>query len=219
MNATPQQNRLAVERLSWAYEGRLTLSDVSLGVGPGDVLVIQGENGSGKSTLARLLIGIIRSRTGRIFLDGKDVTELEPRQRVALGLRSVPQEARTFRSLTVRDNVALLSGEAGSNRMTQEALSQVLGSWIAANWRAPAGNLSGGQQAMLAIAAAAMNRPKVLVLDEPGAGLDDQTMPLAARIISDLSATGTGCVIFEQRAAFADLLKHTKMSLRDGLLQ
>jgi len=170
---------LKVENLVASYGRIEALHGVSIEVREGEIVAIVGANGAGKTTLMKTIAGVHPAASGRILLDGEDVTRLAPHRRVTRGVALVPEGRQVFGPLSVADNLALgafrSSGDAAADRREMEALFPILGE----RRRQAAGSLSGGQQQMLAIARAMMARPRLLLLDEPSMGL----APLVAREI------------------------------------
>jgi branched-chain amino acid transport system ATP-binding protein len=164
------------------------------------VTALVGANGAGKTTLLTTVAGLHRPAHGQILFDGTDITALRPDQITALGLASVPEGRRLFTRQTVRDNLELgaylLRGKTERHRVLEHVLHlfPVLGDRL----RHRAGQLSGGQQQMLAVARALMSRPRMLLLDEPSVGL----APAAARTLFDainrIAAEGTPVLLVEQ---------------------
>ncbi|MFS8479642.1 MAG: ABC transporter ATP-binding protein [Micromonosporaceae bacterium] len=199
---------LSVTALGAGYDKLQVLHDVELTVSHGRVVAVIGANGAGKSTLLRALSGLIRPTSGRVILDGRDVTGLPAERIAAAGLAHVPENRLVFPSLTVADNLALGAWTRRRARSrTAERRARVLDLFprLAARLGQPAGTLSGGEQQMLAIGRGLMAEPKVLVLDEPSLGL-------APRLVSEIfgalaqlkSEHGLAIVLVEQnaRAAF-----------------
>ncbi|HEY8450631.1 MAG: ABC transporter ATP-binding protein [Micromonosporaceae bacterium] len=164
---------LEVTDLRAGYGKLEVLHGISLSVAEGQVLAVIGANGAGKTTLLRALSGLIRP-TGRVLLDGRDVTGLPAERIAAAGLAHVPENRLVFPSLTVADNLALGAWtRRRARRDVSERLAYVLDLFpaLAARLAQPAGTLSGGEQQMLAIGRGLMALPRVLVLDEPSLGL------------------------------------------------
>src|SRR5690606_28509691 len=165
---------LSVTALGAGYDKLQVLHDVELTVSHGRVVAVIGANGAGKSTLLRALSGLIRPTSGRVILDGRDVTGLPAERIAAAGLAHVPENRLVFPSLTVADNLALGAWtRRRARRDVSERLAYVLDLFpaLAARLAQPAGTLSGGEQQMLAIGRGLMALPRVLVLDEPSLGL------------------------------------------------
>jgi branched-chain amino acid transport system ATP-binding protein len=192
---------LEVERINSYYGDSHILFDVSLRVGPHEVVALLGRNGAGKSTTLKSLIGTVRPRTGRIALDGTPTEGLPPHAIAALGVQLVPEERRIFGSLSVEENL-LLAGLTAKPRWPLERIWSMFPR-LRERRRSRGTDLSGGEQQMLAIARALLRQPKVLLLDEPFEGL-------APIIVRDLLATcrmlaagGQTIVIVEQNVSAA----------------
>jgi len=172
---------LVLERLESGYGKLKVLFGVSLRVEKNTVTALLGSNGAGKTTTLLTAMGVVKPWAGRVFLDGKDVTDVPPHKKVELGMALVPEGRRLFADMTVEEN--LLMG-AYTKRAREKALDTL--EWVYSLFprlrerrRQKAGTMSGGEQQMLAIARALMSRPKVLLLDEPSAGL-------APKVVADL---------------------------------
>jgi len=172
---------LVLERLESGYGKLKVLFGVSLRVEKNTVTALLGSNGAGKTTTLLTAMGVVKPWAGWVFLDGKDVTEAPPYKKIELGMALVPEGRRLFTEMTVEEN--LLMG-AYTKRAREKALDTL--EWVYSLFprlrerrRQKAGTMSGGEQQMLAIARALMSRPKVLLLDEPSAGL-------APKVVADL---------------------------------
>jgi len=172
---------LVLERLESGYGKLKVLFGVSLRVEKNTVTALLGSNGAGKTTTLLTAMGVVKPWAGRVFLEGKDVTDVPPHKKVELGMALVPEGRRLFADMTVEEN--LLMG-AYTKRAREKALDTL--EWVYSLFprlrerrRQKAGTMSGGEQQMLAIARALMSRPKVLLLDEPSAGL-------APKVVADL---------------------------------
>jgi branched-chain amino acid transport system ATP-binding protein len=197
---------LEVERIATGYGDLRAVWDVSLRVGAGEVTALLGRNGAGKTTVLRALAGLNRLNDGHIRLDGRDMGNAPPYARVAAGIAYVQEGKRIFRSLSVEDNL-VLGGH--SRRLGRRALAAdadekyemfpILGE----RRRDQAGALSGGQQQMLAIATALMGRPKILMLDEPSAGLAPTIVGDVLNAIAAMKSAGLALLLVEQAVDFA----------------
>ena len=189
---------LQVSGLSAGYGKIIVLEGVDLTIGTGEIVALLGPNGAGKTTLLKAVSGLL-PRTGKIRFGGRDISTASPRETVDAGLVHVVEGHRVFTNLTVFDNLLLAGyGLERTARATQvdEALSFF--PEIAAKRTDKAGSLSGGQQQMLAVAQGLVRRPRLLMLDEPSAGLSpvlvDRVLSAAAR----LRDAGTAVLLVEQ---------------------
>jgi branched-chain amino acid transport system ATP-binding protein len=203
--ARPVDVALRVERLSAGYAGSLVIAEVSATVGHGEVVVVIGPNGAGKSTLLKALAGIIPVQAGHVLLDDRDVTH-SPTDRLARqGIGYVPQTEDVFEDLTVRENLAmggyLLHKAERSTRIDELIATYPLLSDLTSR---RAYKLSGGERKLVAIARALMNRPRVLLLDEPSAGLAPQlSKKVLTEVVGQLAHTGVAVLLVEQKAIAA----------------
>ena len=201
---------LEVEKLSAFYGQAQALFDVSLRVGAGEMVVLQGLNGAGKSTLLKALMGLQVRTEGRIRyqtpVGGTDIERWETHRRARAGLGYVAEDRRLFSDLTVRENLHIA---AGRDAKAQESAALDLFPVLKTLLDRPASRMSGGQQQMLAIARTLMTKPKILLLDEPCEGI----APVLAESIRDallaLRQGGMALLVVEQNrllAARADRL-------------
>lgn len=176
---------------------------VSVSVPEDGVAAVMGHNGAGKSTLLRAAVGLLKPRSGRILLDGEDVTRLAPNQRVARGLAYVPQGQQSFGQLTTGENLQLVAdGRARGKELIDEALEMFPALKGLLNRKA--GLLSGGQRQQLAIARALITEPKMLILDEPTEGIQPSVVAEIEQTILDLNGRGGMSVLLvEQHVGFA----------------
>ncbi len=179
------------------------LHDCSITAEPGKVTVIVGPNGAGKSTAMKAMFGLIDLRKGSVELDGQDITPLAPQERVSLGMAFVPQTGNIFPSLTVRENLEM--GAFLRSDDIRPAMERVLGLFPALEVKKnqAAGELSGGQRQQVAFGRALMTGPKMLMLDEPTAGVSPVVMDLLFDLILDIAATGIAVLMTEQNARHA----------------
>jgi len=177
---------LSVSALNVFYGESHVVRDASFEVGDGETLAIMGRNGMGKTTLLKSLIGILRSRSGRIALSGKDVSGADSFDRVAAGMGYVPQGRMIFPYLTVEENI-LAGMETVRDRTIPRYVYDVFPVLEEMKNR-KGGNLSGGQQQQLAIARALVSNPKVLVLDEPTEGIQPSIIKDIAKALNQLKA-------------------------------
>jgi urea transport system ATP-binding protein len=184
---------LETRNLSAAYGQSQVLHGIDLAVAPGEIVALVGRNGMGKSTLMKSLIGIMPAQTGRIVVDGADVTALPSHQRVAKGLAYVPQGRQIFGTMTVRENIETGLVVTGKDEVPREIYD--LFPILAEFENRRGGNLSGGQQQQLAIARALASDPKVLLLDEPTEGIQPSIIKDIARLLRDIRTIRNICIV------------------------
>jgi len=186
---------LRVEALRAGYGQAVVVQDVSLAVDAGGSLALLGRNGTGKTTLIDSLVGVTRRFSGRIVLDGVELTHLPPHRRAAAGIGWVPQERNIFRSLTAHENLAAV---ARPGKWTIERV-YALFPRLAERRDLLGQQLSGGEQQMLAVGRALVTNPKLLLLDEPLEGLApiivEELLRSIARLVRD---EGLSAIIVEQ---------------------
>lgn len=176
------------------------LHGVSLVVDEGEIVTVIGPNGCGKSTLMKSVVGLVPVRSGAVTFRGVDITDHAPERVVRAGLCYVPQSANVFPSLSIRENLemgAFIRGDDGQAR-----IDEMFGLFpdLARRPKARAGSLSGGQRQMLALARALMLDPRLLLLDEPSAGLSPAIMGMVFERIREINATGVALLLVEQQA-------------------
>jgi branched-chain amino acid transport system ATP-binding protein len=188
---------LAVEALSAGYGDARVISGLDLTVGEGRSLALLGRNGAGKTTLINSLIGVTTRHAGRIAFAGADVTELRPHQRARAGLGWVPQERNIFRSLSVEEN---LTAVACPGAWSLERVYSMFPR-LKERRRSGGGQLSGGEQQMLAIGRALMLNPRMLLLDEPTEGLAPIIVDELLAVLRRLGREeGLAMIVVEQKA-------------------
>ena len=192
---------LEVEGLEAGYEQVTVLQGVSLEAGPGEIVAVIGPNGAGKSTLLKAVYGLARVRGGTVRYDGADVTGTPAHELTALGLNFVPQTENVFPSLSVAENLSVAAGVlARAERPAAVARVQDLFPLVRERRRQRAGTLSGGQRKLVALARALVTEPRLLLLDEPSAGLAPRAMEEVFTKLSEIRELGIAIVIVEQNA-------------------
>ena len=210
---------LEVEQLHAGYGAGDILKGVSLALTQGSVLTIIGPNGSGKSTLVKTLAGLLAARQGDIRLKGESIKDVSPPKRVRRGISYVPQEYNVFRNLTVLENLKIAHEFMSAGRKAGKAVSDELVALfpdLPSRFGALAGNLSGGQRQMLAIACALTVRPEVLMLDEPSAGLSPKYMGDIFEAVKKVNATGVSVLMVEQNAIEALRISNQCVVMANG---
>lgn len=194
---------LDISGVSAGYDGRAVIHGVSVQLREGEIVALVGANGAGKSSLAKTLSGLLPALEGRIRFAGEDITTMTPAERVRLGLIHVPEGRRIFAGLSVEQNLRLgayavhCTGAALEARLEAQYSQFPL---LRQRAKSPAGNLSGGQQQMLAIARAMMGSPKLLVLDEPSLGLAPLLVDEIFDLVTQLREQGISILLSEQNA-------------------
>jgi branched-chain amino acid transport system ATP-binding protein len=192
---------LDVQSISAGYGDLIAVRNVSVQVSAGELVAIIGRNGVGKSTTLLAIAGVLKARTGSIVLDGTDVTTRSVVRRINLGLCCVPEGRQIFRRRSVTENLALGTYPLRLSRGSrQQRIEQTFERFplLADKRNIRADQLSGGQQQMLAIAQALMAQPRVLLLDEPSAGLAPAMFDLVLDVVDELRAAGTAIILVEQ---------------------
>jgi branched-chain amino acid transport system ATP-binding protein len=195
---------LSVRNLD-AYYGRAhILTDLSLEVGKGEVVVLLGRNGAGKSTTLKSIMGLVRPACGELAFAGQRIDRLEPYEIAALGLGYVPEDRRIFTELTVMENleVGRQPARPGAPTWTPERLFKLFPNLAEMTGR-PGGRTSGGEQQMLTIARTLMGNPSCILLDEPSEGLAPVIVDQMAAAIRELKTEGLAVLLSEQNLHFA----------------
>ncbi len=191
---------LSGENMIGGYGGVDILNGCSIAVEAGEIVVVVGPNGAGKSTAMKAIFGMLPLRHGRVSLNGVDITGLAPHQRVACGMAFVPQTHNVFTSMSVEENLEM--GAFSLDTPFSETLEQVYGLFpvLAEKRRQPAGELSGGQRQQVAVGRALMTGPKLLLLDEPTAGVSPIVMDELFDRIIGIADRGIAVLMVEQNA-------------------
>ncbi|WP_295313027.1 ABC transporter ATP-binding protein [Roseobacter sp.] len=176
------------------------LHDCTIAVDRGEIAVIVGPNGAGKSTGMKAVFGMLNLREGHVKLDGEDITDLSPQARVARGMGFVPQTSNIFTSMTVEENLEMGAFiRTDDIRPTMEQIYDLF-PILREKRKQAAGELSGGQRQQVAVGRALMTRPKVLMLDEPTAGVSPIVMDELFDRIIEVARTGIPILMVEQNA-------------------
>mgnify|MGYP001349652464 FL=1 len=191
---------LVGEAMTGGYGDADILHDCTIGVDEGEIAVVVGPNGAGKSTAMKAVFGMLGLRSGRVLMNGEDITALKPQERVRKGMGFVPQTNNVFPSLTVLENLEMGAFVRADD--VADTLSQVFELFPALKEKAdqPAGELSGGQRQQVAVGRALMTQPKVLMLDEPTAGVSPIVMDELFDRIIEVARTGIAILMVEQNA-------------------
>jgi lipopolysaccharide export system ATP-binding protein len=188
---------LEVRSIAKAYDRRAVLHDISLEVRRGEVVGLLGPNGAGKTTCFYSVMGLVKPDSGRIFLDGRDITDLPMYRRAILGLGYLPQETSIFRGLNVEENIlAVLEISEPDRHARRERLETLLREFgLSALRESPAMALSGGERRRCEIARALAADPTIMLLDEPFAGIDPISISDIRELVRELKSRGIGVLI------------------------
>jgi branched-chain amino acid transport system ATP-binding protein len=209
---------LEVQDLQVAYGQARALWGVSLELRGRELLCIVGPNGAGKTTLIHTLAGMHRARSGRIVFEGHDLTALPPHRFCEAGIAVVPEGRRLFGSMSVRENLEIGSLLPAAKARRADSLESVLALFPALQPKLAqaAGELSGGQQQMVAIGRALMARPRLLLLDEPSLGLSPLIVHEMFGAIRRVNDEGTAVLLVEQNVAMALRVAQRAYVLEEG---
>jgi branched-chain amino acid transport system ATP-binding protein len=194
---------LEIAGLGLAYDGVRALDDVALHIRPDEAVGIFGANGAGKSSLLRAIIGLTPISAGDIRFVGNSIAALPPERRAWLGIGYAPEGRRVFPGMSVRENLEVACHAEAEVRERRAASIFALFPALAEHETAPAWQLSGGQQQMLAIGRALMNNPRLLLLDEPSLGLGPRLVTSLFAQIRRIAKSGTAVILAEQNVAQA----------------
>jgi len=191
---------LAAEEIYGGYGGVDILNGVSIRVEPGEIVTIVGPNGAGKSTFIKAVCGLVTVRAGTVTFEGRDITGIAPENAARMGISYVPQEYNVFTSLTVTENL-----EMGAFLRSDEYSGQIekiftLFPRLKERRSQPVWQMSGGERQMVAMSRALMLEPKLLMLDEPTAGLSPLFMDQVFDQVKQINALGIGVLMVEQNA-------------------
>jgi branched-chain amino acid transport system ATP-binding protein len=209
---------LEVRGLQVSYGAAPALRGVSLDVRAGEMLCVVGPNGAGKTTLINAIAGILRTRGGTIAFEGRDITQLSPHRFCAAGIAIVPEGRRLFTGMSVLENLELGSylPEAKAHRQASLDAALELFPALVEKLASPAGELSGGQQQMVAIARALMARPRLLLLDEPSLGLSPLIVHDVFAAIRKINGEGVSVLLVEQNVVMAMEVSDRACVLEEG---
>ena len=193
---------LKVTDLVVSYGGIEALKGISFEVGQGQIVTLIGANGAGKSTTLRTIAGLVPHKEGRIYYEGRDITDLNTQKIVESGIALVPEGRRVFANLTVLENLRIGAYLRKDKDLIEEDIQYVYDLFRRLKERSwqLAGTLSGGEQQMLAVGRAVMTRPKVIMMDEPSLGLAPLVVRDIFSIIQTLKDTGMTVLLIEQNA-------------------
>ena len=191
---------LTGKNMTGGYGGADILTDCTISVNKGEIVVIVGPNGAGKSTVMKAMLGMIKLREGQILLENSNITNLSPQDRVSRGMAFVPQNKNVFTGMTVQENLEMGAHLRKDN--IDETIGQIyeLFPVLRKKRKQLAGELSGGQRQQVAVGRAMMTKPTALMLDEPTAGVSPIVMDELFERIIEIKQTGVAVLIVEQNA-------------------
>jgi lipopolysaccharide export system ATP-binding protein len=216
--AGPDRSGLVVEGLRKSYKRRPVVRDVSVSVRRGEAVGLLGPNGAGKTTVFYMITGLIAADSGRISLDGADITHLPMYRRARLGIGYLAQESSIFRGLTVEENIrAVLELTEGSKQVRESKLRELLDEFSITHIRnSPAVALSGGERRRVEIARALAADPEFMLLDEPFAGIDPIAISDIRRLVRQLTSRGIGVLVTDHNVRETLELIDTALIIHEG---
>jgi len=207
---------LEIKDLHVNYGAIAAIKGIDLYVNKGEVVTILGANGAGKTTTLRTISGLLKSTSGSIVFDGKDITQTPAHEIVSLGMSHSPEGRRVFSTLNVEENLMMGAYSLKKHDATTlEWIYEILPR-LKERHKQLAGTLSGGEQQMLAIGRAIMSKPQLLILDEPSLGLAPVLVKVIFKAIKQISQTGVTVLLVEQNAKAALKLAHRGYVLELG---
>ena len=207
---------LSGQNITCGYNSIDIVFDCDIGVNKGEIASIVGPNGAGKSTVMKSLFGLIGIKKGKVLLDGENITNMPPQQRVLKGMGFVPQTNNIFPSLSVQENLEM--GAFIKKSDPENMLDYIYGIFpiLHDKKHQQAGELSGGQRQQVAVGRALMTNPKVLMLDEPSAGVSPIVMEGIFNKIQEIAKQGTAVLMVEQNAKQALKISDLGFVLNQG---
>jgi branched-chain amino acid transport system ATP-binding protein len=209
---------LRLEGVNTFYGAVQVHFDLSLEVGQGRIVSLLGGNASGKSTTMKVILGLVKPRTGSVTFDGARIEGAPPHRIIRAGVGSVPEARRLFPLMSVRENLAM----GAYARADRKGVAEDLGKWlqffprVAERIDQRAGTLSGGEQQMVAMARALMGRPRLLCMDEPTMGLSPLYVDRVLELIAAINLQGVTIFMVEQNANLALQIAHEAYVLQTG---
>ena len=206
---------LTVQNLTVRHGQLQALTDFSLDVDEGETVAIVGANGAGKSTLMGAIAGLHRATTGRITIDGHDITDVAAYRRLGYGVSLVPEGRRLFRSLSVEENLRTGILRSRSGQWTVERVMELFG-WMRERRTQRAWQLSGGEQQAVAIGRALLSNPRLLMIDELSLGLAPAVIKRIYAVVPEILAGGTSVLLVEQDVSQAIRVADRVICLLEG---
>ncbi|WP_309972190.1 ABC transporter ATP-binding protein [Variovorax guangxiensis] len=212
------QPLLALDGINSFYGPVQAHFDLSLQVRPGQIVCLLGGNASGKSTTMKVVLGLLKPRSGELRFDGRSIAELSTPQVIRLGIGSVPEARRLFPAMSVRENLLMGAYARRDRKAVAEDFAHMLDLFprVAERIDFQAGTLSGGEQQMVAMARALMGRPRLLCMDEPTMGLSPLYVDKVLELIAQINRQGVSVFMVEQNASLALQIAHHGYVLQTG---
>lgn len=209
---------LNLEAVNTFYGSVQVHFDLSLAVNGGQIVCLLGGNASGKSTTMKIILGLLRPRSGRVIFDGQPINELPTPEIVRRGISVVPESRRLFPMMTVRENLLMGAFTRRDRTAVQEDLAHTLELFPRLGERLAqrSGTLSGGEQQMVAMARALMGRPRLICMDEPTMGLSPLYVDRVLELIQSINRQGVTIFMVEQNASLALQIAHYGYVLQTG---
>jgi len=209
---------LKVENLVVNYGVIQALKGISFEVNKGEVIALIGANGAGKTTTLQTISGMLQPTSGKVLLEGTDITKVPGHKIVSMGLAHVPEGRRVFGGLTVLENLKMGAYTRSSKSEIADSLDRIYESFPRLKERQNqlAGTLSGGEQQMLAMGRALMSKPSIVLMDEPSMGLSPIYVDEIFKIIEEISDAGTTVLLVEQNAKKALAIANRAYVLETG---
>jgi branched-chain amino acid transport system ATP-binding protein len=209
---------IELHRVSTVYGSVPMLREVTLSVSEGEFVCALGPNGAGKSTMFRAITALVRIVSGTLTIMGREVQNLKTENIAALGVGLVPEGRRLFPQLTVRENLKIGYGAVGGTAGLDKRLADMadLFPWMRDRLSQAAGTLSGGEQAMVALARALIGTPRLIIMDEPSLGLSPRLIDEYFKITSEINRRGTTVLLIEQNAEMCLRIAHRGYFLVKG---
>jgi branched-chain amino acid transport system ATP-binding protein len=203
--ANTRPTLLQASDLDVYYGDAPALTGISFSIGAGELVAVVGPNGAGKTTLVNTMARLLPIRSGRLLLEGKDVTHADAQTMCEQGVAIIPEGRRLFVGMTVEENLEIGCYRAAARKHRDEGLERVYAMFpiLRERRRQISGTLSGGQQQMVAIGRALMARPRLLLIDEPSLGLAPAIVEQVFQVIGEIHAAGMSILLIEQNVAKA----------------
>jgi branched-chain amino acid transport system ATP-binding protein len=209
---------LELKQINTAYGPVQVHFDLSMSVGAGQIVCLLGGNASGKSTTMKIILGLLRPKSGEVLFEGQPIAGLPTPEIVRRGIGSVPESRRLFPAMTVRENLLMGAYARRDRAAVQEDFERVLGLFpkLGERLAQQAGTLSGGEQQMVAMARALMGRPRLICMDEPTMGLSPLYVDRVLELIQAINRQGVTIFMVEQNANLALQIAHYGYVLQTG---